>query len=206
MRALRLAVSFAVLSCLALPVFAAGDVRAGRELYAVCAGCHGFAGEGNAAVRAPKLAGLAAWDMLRQLDHFRRGLRGTAEQDRYGTQMATMALALVDARATEDVIAYVVQLPPRASLPTVNGDVARGREQYALCAACHGAQGEGSEQLNAPKLAGLDDWYVVAQLEGFKQGLRGTHADDVFGQQMRSIAALLETQQALDVAAFIGTL
>jgi cytochrome c oxidase subunit II len=206
MSAVRLAVSVAVFSCLALPVFAAGDVRAGRERYAVCAGCHGFAGEGNAAVHAPKLAGLSAWDIVRQLDHFRGGLRGTAEQDAHGKQMATMVLALVDARATEDVIAYLAELPSNAAPPTVNGDVARGREQYALCGACHGAQGEGMEPLNAPKLAGQDDWYVVAQLEGFKQGLRGTHPDDTFGQQMRSIAALLDTEKMLDVAAYIGTL
>ena len=34
------------------------------------------------------------------------------------------------------------------------GDVVVGRQLYATCAACHGAQGEGNRQLNAPKLAG----------------------------------------------------
>ncbi len=203
---MRVGLSLALVACLALPVFAAGDVRAGREAFAVCAGCHGFAGEGNASVRAPRLAGLADRDVARQLDNFRRGLRGTAEQDRYGRQMATMALALADSRATEDVIAYLALLPARESPRTVSGDVERGRERYALCAACHGARGEGNEQLNAPALAGLDDWYIEAQLDAFKQGWRGSLAEDSFGQQMRSIAMLIEPEQSRDVAAFIATL
>jgi cytochrome c oxidase subunit 2 len=205
-RALRLTLSFALIGWFAVPALADGDVRAGQEIYAVCAGCHGFAGEGNAAVHAPKLAGLAAWDIARQLDHFRRGIRGTAEADRFGKLMATMALALADARATEDVVAHITQLPPVKSRRTLSGNAERGREQYALCGACHGAQGEGNEPLNAPKLAGLDDWYTVVQLEAFKQGVRGSHPEDVYGQQMRAIAAAVDTQQAIDIASFIATL
>jgi cytochrome c oxidase subunit 2 len=203
---LRLTPSLALIGWFAVPVLADGDLRAGQEIYAVCAGCHGFAGEGNAAVHAPKLAGLAAWDIARQLDNFRRGVRGNAGTDRFGRQMATMALALADARATEDVVAYITQLPPVTSRRTLSGDVARGRERYALCAACHGPQGEGSETLNAPKLAGLDDWYVVVQLEAFKQGVRGSHPEDIYGQQMRSIASAVDIQQAIDIASFIATL
>jgi cytochrome c oxidase subunit 2 len=182
------------------------DTRAGQALYAVCAGCHGFAGQGNATIGAPKLAGLDAWNLVRQLDNFRHGVRGTVAQDRNGKQMATMALAVPDSRATEDVVAYIGQLSPTASSATVHGDAEQGRNRYALCAACHGAQGEGLEQLGAPKLAGLDDWYVVAQLRAFKEGLRGTHSDDTYGQQMRAIAASLENEQALlDIAAVIDT-
>ena len=43
---------------------------------------------------------------------------------------------------------------------------------YAACAACHGAQGEGSEAMRAPALAGLPADYVVEQLGRYRAGLR----------------------------------
>lgn len=185
----------------------AGNVSAGRDLFAVCAGCHAFDGRGNRNIRAPGLAGLEPWYVVRQLEHFRSGIRGTSERDPYGMQMASMALALSDQRAAEDVAAYIAQLPAPRRDATVRGDSARGRDRYSACSACHGAQAEGSQDLGAPQLAGLDDWYIVAQLELFKTGLRGAHPDDAYGQQMRAFASLLDDQQALlDVAAYIGTL
>ncbi len=57
---------------------------------------------------------------------------------------------------------------------------------YKSCAACHGAKGEGNQALNAPTLVNLDDWYMKRQLQGFRDGLRGTHAEDVNGQLMAS--------------------
>lgn len=209
---MRPTISIALLCSFAALALAEGDPRAGRAAYSVCAGCHGFRGEGNPALRAPRLAGLEDWDLARQLDNFRRGVRGYAEQDRYGVQMATMALAVADARGAEDLVAHIAELPP-LELPATRhdgrtqtaGDAARGRDGYALCASCHGAAGEGNRSLEAPRLAGLEDWYVVAQLEAFKTGLRGAHPDDAFGPQMRGIAALLDGQQMRDVAAHIAT-
>ena len=44
------------------------------------------------------------------------------------------------------------------------GDPALGAASYALCAACHGAQGEGLVALNAPKLSGQNPRYLIEQL------------------------------------------
>ncbi len=41
-----------------------------------------------------------------------------------------------------------------ATLAQGAGDPAAGEASYATCMACHGAQGEGNQLLNAPKLAG----------------------------------------------------
>ena len=47
----------------------------------------------------------------------------------------------------------------------------------------------------------------LAQLEAFRGGVRGTHADDRTGKQMRAMAGVLPNDQALkDVVAFIRTL
>lgn len=184
-----------------------GDVVAGKALYAVCAGCHGFVGEGQRAVNAPKLVGLEDWYLRRQLDYFRRGIRGTAPEDAHGRQMAPMALVLADERAVEDVVAYIGTLPDMLAEPTLDGDLERGRGRYAVCGACHGQNAEGMEALSAPALAGLDDWYLVNQLKLYRDGHRGAHPDDTYGQQMRAIVPVLADEQAmLDLAAYLSTL
>lgn len=86
------------------------------------------------------------------------------------------------------------------------GDPNAGAALYAVCAACHGAQGQGNPALHAPKLAGQESWYLERQLEHFKQGLRGADERDVFGQQMAPMAQTLANQTAIDnVLAYIAT-
>jgi len=87
------------------------------------------------------------------------------------------------------------------------GDVAAGRQSYAVCAACHGAQAEGNPALHAPKLSGQGDWYLQRQLKYFKNGARGAHDKDVFGKMMAPMAATLADDTAIDnVSAYIKTL
>ena len=60
--------------------------------------------------------------------------------------------------------------------------------------------------MNAPRLAGMSDWYLVTQLENFKQGIRGAHPKDMYGPQMASMAAILSADQAInDVVGYINT-
>ena len=87
------------------------------------------------------------------------------------------------------------------------GDATAGRALYAVCAACHGAQGEGNPALNAPKIAGQADWYLKRELHNFKSGARGTSANDAFGKMMAPMAATLADDTAIDnVVAYIRTL
>lgn len=87
------------------------------------------------------------------------------------------------------------------------GDAERGKTLYATCGACHGANGEGLEALNAPRLAGQEEWYVVRQLENFKNGVRGNNPKDTYGMQMAPMAqTLVDAQSMQDVAAYIRTL
>jgi len=75
------------------------------------------------------------------------------------------------------------------------------------CAACHGADGKGNVQMNAPPLAGQHDWYLLAQLKKFKAGHRGLNPKDVTGGQMRPMAMTLADEQAMkNVVAHIQTL
>ncbi|MCZ6853959.1 MAG: c-type cytochrome [Gammaproteobacteria bacterium] len=190
-----------------LNVAYAADAAAGKMAYAVCTACHGANGEGNVALNSPKIAGQEPWYLRRQLELFRSGARGTAAGDVYGMQMRPMAMSIVDDTAMENVIAYVLTLPVNPPAVTVEGDVAAGKAAYAVCAACHGANAEGLEQLGGPRLAGQDDWYLVRQINNFKQGRRGYHASDIFGAQMRPMAATLVDDQAIkNVTAYINSL
>ena len=185
----------------------AADAAAGQAGYAVCAACHGQKGEGIVAMNAPKLAGQESWYIARQLTLYRDGLRGTASGDTFGMQMRPMAMVVASPEAEENLIAYIATFPAVDSSPTISGDVAAGKTAYAVCAACHGQQAEGNEQMGGPRLAGQDDWYVIRQISNYQKGLRGYDAKDVFGNQMRPMAATLTSEKAInDVAAYINTL
>jgi cytochrome c oxidase subunit 2 len=87
------------------------------------------------------------------------------------------------------------------------GDSHRGKAQFTLCASCHGQKGEGNKAMNAPRLAGLQPWYIERQLKYYQQGIRGKHKDDSYGQQMAPMAGMLADDAAIrDVAAYIDTL
>lgn len=87
------------------------------------------------------------------------------------------------------------------------GDAARGERLYAVCSTCHGPSGEGMEAMSAPALAGREAWYLVRQIENFKNGVRGTNAGDTFGMMMAPMAQTLPDKQAIeDVAAYLANL
>ncbi len=128
--------------------------------YGFCTVCHGAQGNGNPAIRAPKIAGMEPWYLKRQLEHFRAQLRGTQQGDVSGMEMQRVAMQLDD-KAIDAVAMYIGTFAPKAPPKTISGDEKRGRRLYASCAACHGAKGEGNSALHAPALAGQTDWYLV---------------------------------------------
>ena len=87
------------------------------------------------------------------------------------------------------------------------GDVDRGRTLYAVCAICHGENGEGMQEMNGPALAGREQWYLIRQIQNFKDGVRGTNPGDIYGLQMAPMAQVLPDRQAIeDVAAYLASL
>jgi cytochrome c oxidase subunit 2 len=183
-----------------------GDAVAGQAAYAVCAACHGAQGEGNVALNAPKLSGQGAWYLERQLKLFKAGARGSNDKDAFGKMMAPMAATLADDAAVANVVAYIASLPDTPVPATLKGDVDTGRARWATCAACHGAQGGGIAATNAPRLAGMSDWYMARQLRNFKDGVRGAHAQDVHGAQMALVAGMLADDAAIgDILAYINS-
>lgn len=186
---------------------AAQDVARGEALFDTCVPCHGADGAGSHRLGAPAIAGLPAWYVETQLANFKAGRRGYHAGDKTGLLMRPMASSVVGDEDLRAVAAYVASLPPVAPVDAGGGDAARGQTAYAVCLACHGADGMGNEQLKAPPIAHQADWYLVAQLEKFKNGQRGAGVGDVMGMQMRGMAATLPDDQAVrDVTAYIRTL
>ena len=184
-----------------------GDPTAGQAMYAVCSACHGLQGEGNPETHAPRLAGQQGWYIRKQLAHFKGGMRGDSPDDDYGKQMAPMAGVLADAAAVNNVIAYLQTLKPETPAATITGDLEHGASMYTVCANCHDNDGSGIWAQNAPRVAGINDWYLATQLKNFKQGVRGSHHDDADGRQMAFMARTLADDQAInDLVAYINTL
>ncbi len=197
--------------CTVLPAQQAraeANLQAGEASYAVCASCHGTAAEGNAAMKAPRLNHLQPQYLAAQLEKFKSGIRGGEGATPAAVQMMGMAGSLADADAVINVAAYAASLESGANPRTIEGDVKLGADFYnQFCGACHGPAAEGNLALNSPALAGGDDWYLLAQLLAFRDGVRGAHPDDRTGRQMRAMAGVLPDDRALrDVVAFIASL
>jgi cytochrome c553 len=197
-----------VLSAAATASFAEDNPQRGGELYASCAACHGAQGEGNRSLNAPRLTHLAPVYIVEQLQKFKAGARGGNEAGDSARQMAAMAATLSDDQAMYDIASYIATLEGGVSAVTVEADAEVGAGYYRqFCAACHGPAAEGNPALNSPRLAGADDWYLVAQLEAFRGGARGSHAQDRTGKQMRAMAGVLPDDAAVAaVAAYIRSL
>ena len=137
--------------------------------------------------------------------NFRKGIRGYLSADTHGVQMAAFASTIKDSVSIGRLIAYIEAMPEAPVLNTLKGDVKKGERTYqSICGSCHGAKGKGNEAMNAPRLNGLDDWYLKRQILNFKNSLRGAHPEDIYGAQMVPMATLLKDDQSInDVIAYI---
>jgi cytochrome c553 len=181
--------------------------QATAEDFAYCMVCHGATGNGNIAIRAPKIAGMEPWYIARQLESFANGIRGGHPEDRSGQEMQPIGVRLERENTVDAAVRFARSLKPEEVAPTIHGDPERGRALYVTCGGCHGARAEGNSTLQAPALASRSDWYLVKQLENYRLGLRGADPRDEYGTQMRAIALTLPDEQAsVDVIAYINAL
>ncbi len=184
----------------------------GETLYQQhCAGCHGGDAGGDRAQAAPPIAGIENWYAQAQLQKFHAGVRGTHFRDPNGMSMRA-ALEFLKSesepiRPIADLSRYLSELEQRETVATVEGNASAGEQHYAVCASCHGAEGQGNRELGAPALAGQADWYLLNQLQNYRSGARGSDPRDPLGQQMATFANTLPDEQALkDVVTYIRTL
>lgn len=164
-----------------------------------CFACHGLdgAGDGDA---APRLAGLDAGYLHKQLDDYAVAVRADA--------VMTPIAKRLDQNDRRAVAAYYAAMRPKGGAAEAGpapgvylaGDPFRG---VLACAACHGRDGEGVGP-GGPALAGQPAAYTLDQLRRWKRAERrndprGIMTAAVAGltePQMRAIAAWLERRPA----------
>jgi cytochrome c553 len=169
-----------------------------------CLGCHGADGGGQAAAGFPRLAGLDASYLRRQLDSFADGTRDNPVMKPVATALTT------DER--QALAEYYSQLPLPAALarpatpapaPDSRGALlaTRGRwsRQVPACEQCHGPGGVGVGAA-FPPLAGQSAAYIAAQLKAWQQGRR--HNDPL--ALMQHISTALDDQDITAVAAWFA--
>ncbi len=88
----------------------------------------------------------------------------------------------------------------------VSGASSAEREPYddRYCATCHGADGRGNEGVRAPRLAGMEPWYLRRQLENYRAGVRGSHPNDTEGLAMQPMAVPLTDESIQDIIEWVG--
>ena len=140
----------------------------------VCSACHGPDGHSISSV-FPNLAGQQPAYIELQLDAFRDRQRADPNAQAY---MWGMASQLSD-DTIKGLAAYYAAKKPAPGKSGSPSLMAAGEKIYTqgipaqgvpACATCHGKQAQGANAF--PRLAGQHVDYLVAQLEGFKSGLR----------------------------------
>ena len=76
------------------------------------------------------------------------------------------------------------------------GDAAAGKGKTAVCAACHGADGN-SVVANFPKLAGQHETYLIKQMNEIKSGARAV-------PEMTGLLDAMNDQDIADIAAYFA--
>ena len=79
-------------------------------------------------------------------------------------------------------------------------------DDFIYCTTCHGVELRGNVSVDAPRLNGMEGWYLKNQMLSFKQGHRGTHPEDLIGMEMQPQAEALSEEQIEDVVAFVTAL
>jgi len=68
------------------------------------------------------------------------------------------------------------------------GSASAGND-FDYCLLCHGANANGNYGIRAPKLSGMEPWYLARQLENFAAGTRGVPAvSQVYRRSVAEVA------------------
>ena len=191
-----------------------GDAAAGKAKASACGACHGPTGI-NPNPLYPDLAGQNAPYMVKQLQDFKAGTRtdmmmapmaaNLSEQDMadlaayFASQSRVVETAAVsdDSAAPVSAAAGNVEIVTSTAAKAIYaGDVKAGQEKSAMCASCHGVDGNSAIGLY-PSLAGQSANYIAKQLADFKSNER---KDPV----MAGMVAALSEQDMNDLAAYFA--
>ncbi|MGM0952395.1 MAG: c-type cytochrome [Pseudomonadota bacterium] len=187
-----------------------GDPDKGASAAAVCTSCHQADGSGKHVEGGeswPRLAGLDAGYIAKQLHDFKNGSRQNASMMPFANMLTEQQIA--------DVSAYYAQMEPTPGQggEAASDDVLRRGQQIAergdwsqyivSCKSCHGPGNRGAGEV-FPSIAGQHAGYIEAQLSAWKedarsndpQNLMGTIAKRMSDEDIHAVAVWLANQSA----------
>lgn len=164
------------------------------QLTDVCTGCHGVKGNSQHP-GYPSLAGQPASYVAAQLRSFASGQRANPT-------MGPLAMTLSEAEI-KGIADYFARQPAseNPSFEAHPGLLDKGQKLVATggCAACHGEQLMGREQM--PRLAGQGHDYLLAQLDAFAVGTRSEPTG-----VMKTLAAAASADDRKAIASYLASL
>jgi len=194
--------SLVVLAATATLSHAQGNASAGEGKVAMCAACHGPAGD-SAIATNPKLGGQGARYLNKQLQDIKSGARVVPEM-----------MGLLDGLSDQDLLdisAYYAE--QEATFEAADAELVElGESIYrsgiaelnvAACAACHAPSGKGIPQAGFPALAGQHSAYTAKQLRDFRAAAR---TNDGTGSPMQIVSERLTDREIEAIASYISGL
>ncbi|MCL7943701.1 c-type cytochrome [Marinobacter sp. ATCH36] len=171
-----------------------GDAERGAAAAGVCAACHQADGSGKNVPGGeswPRLAGLDAAYIAKQLHDYQSGERSNASMMPFANMLNEQQIA--------DVAAYY------ASLAATQGSGGEGADETTLkrgkqlaergdwssyvvsCKSCHGPGNQGAGEV-FPGIAGQHAGYIETQLQAWKAGARENDTQDLMGSIARRMS------------------
>lgn len=197
------------------------DPDFGEEINEVCAGCHGEFGEGGKEGEYPRIAGMPAKFLTRQLELFRERVRPNIamvefvdhrqmpDEDIFQISIYLERIKLkthlppADENAPDfNAYARLLESKKLMQIPRAPGDIAKGEKLYKKeCAICHGKDGYGDFEKAVPLLAGQYTNYLWRQVKKLRNKVRIHDSDapdeelldDFTDEELTDIFAWLST-------------
>lgn len=158
-----------------------------------CMTCHGARGEGNG-FDAPRLAGLPAGYLQKQMEDFAAGLRPH--------EVMRDAARFLDSDERVRVANHYAAMPAQAMVPATleRADVS-ARTLYAkACEKCHGVDGRGAP--GGPPLNAQPAFYLIQQLQDWQASQRRNDG----GHAMLEVAQTLDAGQVNQLGLYLAAI
>lgn len=182
-----------------------GDAEKGKAAAVICASCHQVDGSGKANPNAeswPRLAGMNAAYLVKQLKDFKNGSRNNPSMQPFAN--------MINEQQMLDIAAFFSQLPATTApaIEATEAQLALGKklsergdwDRYIPpCSTCHGPNNQGMGA-NFPNIAGQHAGYIEQQLYAWREGKR--HNDPL--NLMLAVAERLNDEDIKAVAAWLS--
>jgi cytochrome c553 len=178
----------------------AGDIAAGKVVAAAgCAACHGTSGI-SSAVGIPHIAGQHASYIQDTLIAYQKGARKDDRMHQAVAQLSEQDIANV-ATYYASLKSFSARPKEAGAAPAVPADqdpFAAVKKLTAMCAGCHGEDGN-STAPGTPSLAGQHDDYLIAAIQAYEDGTRAE-------PMMHALTQALSRSQVEDIAYFYAAM